>query len=65
MYNKNKCTTVELHWLEDCMARLPHVLESLTKKTIAADVIVFEIISGDFLFILIMVCCVYSLESPR
>ena len=30
----------------------------------AADLIVVGIISGDFLFTLIMVCCVYSLESP-
>ena len=32
---------------------------------IAADKIVFGMISGDFLFLLQMVCCMYSLESPR
>ena len=49
------------------MARLPRLLriESLTKNPIAADIIVFGMISGDFLSILIMVCCVYSLEFPR
>ena len=43
------------------------VLESLTKKkkNIAADVIVFEIMSGVFLFYIRLVCCVYSLESPQ
>ena len=42
------------------------ILKPLTKKNpTAADIIVFGIISGDFLFIFVMVCCVYSLESPR
>ena len=35
------------------------------KKTIAADITVFDIISGDFLFLFKMVYCVYSLESMR
>ena len=38
------------------------ILESLTKNSIAANIIVFGIILGDF--ILIMVFCLSSLESP-
>ena len=41
------------------------LLESLTNSPIAADIIVFGIISGNFLFILIMVCCAFSLELPH
>ena len=61
--------TVELQWLEH--RRIVYhgcfelVLESLGKNSIAADIIIFGIIQGDFLFILIMVSFVYSLESPR
>ena len=43
-------------------------LESLGKNPVAADIIICRIIWDGFLFffyILIMVCCVYSLESPR
>ena len=49
------------------MARLPRLfrLESLGKKSIAAGIIIFGIILGNFLIILIMVCCVFSLELPR
>ena len=64
--------TVEFQWLKHSWlvyyGHLELILESLTKKKknpIAADIIVFGIILGDFLFILIMVCCVYSLELPR
>ena len=41
------------------------VLESVTKNPIAADIIIYGIISGDFLDYIKMVCCVYSLELPR
>ena len=42
------------------------VLESLTKTNpIAEATIVFGTISSDLLFIWILVCCIYSLESPR
>ena len=49
------------------MARLYHgcfelILESLGKKPIAADFGYFRVF---FLFILKMVYCVHSLESPR
>ena len=51
------------------MPRLPGyfelVLWSLTKNLIAADIIIFWIISDDFYLIAIMVCCGYSLESPE
>ena len=59
--------TVDGQWLEDWWldyhGYFELVLEYLTKSH-SADIIVFGIISGDFLFILIMVCCVISLESP-
>ena len=35
------------------------------KNPIAADIIIFGIIMGDFLFYIDMVCGVCSLESPR
>ena len=42
------------------------VLEFLTKKNpIAANAILFGIISGDFLLYFDKVCCMYSLESPH
>ena len=34
------------------------------KNPIAADIIVFGIIFGDFLFYIDLVCCVYSLKLP-
>ena len=65
----SKLITEELQWLEHWWL-INHgyfelVFKSLTKNPIAADIIIFGKISGDFLFILIMVCCVYSLESPQ
>ena len=53
------------------MTRLPRLFRTLSlvpnKNNIAADIIVFWDILGDYPFtcILIMVYCVYSLESPR
>ena len=51
------------------MARLPRLFRTRylvpNKNIIAADIVVFLDISGDFLFISIMVCCMYSLELPR
>ena len=55
------------------MARIPRLfwtlsnsfLSPLQKNPIAADIIVLWIIWDGFLFILILVCCVYSIESPR
>ena len=49
------------------MARLPRPFRTRSrvpneKNHIAADINVFGILSGDFLFLLIMVSCVYSLE---
>ena len=35
------------------------------KNPIAANIIIFGIILGDFLFYIDKVCYVYSLESPR
>ena len=47
------------------MARLPQLFRALSrvprKNTLDADIIIFEIIYGDFLM-LIMVCCVYSVK---
>ena len=40
------------------------VLECLTKNLTAADIIVSGILSGDFLFYIDKVCCMYSLELP-
>ena len=41
------------------------LMSSLEKNPIVAYIIVFWIISGDFLFYIDKVCCAYSLESPR
>ena len=50
----------------DCLPRhFELALESLTNNPNVADIIVFMIISSDFLFDIDKVCCVYSLESPR
>ena len=73
VYRRRKTTIQQqqqhLQWLEHGWlfnhGYFKLVLESLTKKhTIAADIIVFGIISGELLFMLIIVCCEYSLESP-
>ena len=62
-----KTNTVELQWLEHRWliyhGYFELALESLGKNHKAADMIIFGIIYGDFLFILIMVCCMYYLES--
>ena len=54
------------------VARLPRLFQTCScvpnqEHPIAADIIVFGIISSIFfmILILIMVCCVYSLESPH
>ena len=52
------------------MAGLPWLFRTrswVPKKNnpIAADIIVFAIISGDFLFYIDKVYCVHSLESPQ
>ena len=55
--------TVELQWLEHRWlvyhGYFELILKSPGKNPLAADIIIFSF------FILIMVCCVYSLESPR
>ena len=59
--------TVELHWLEHWwlvyQGYFEHILESLTKKYHSCKHYCIWDISGDFLFILQMVGCVYSVES--
>ena len=51
------------------MARLPRLFRTRSRvpkiNAKVADIIVFGIHSDDFLFILIMVYCLYSLESPH
>ena len=51
-------------WLvTSAISNLSH--EFLRKNDIVAYILVFGIISGDFLFYIDKVCCAYSLESPR
>ena len=68
-FNRKNTNTVELQWLEHRWlvyhGYFELNIESLGKISIAADTIIFGIILGNFLFILKMVCFVYSLESPR
>ena len=49
------------------MARLPWLLESLGKHPIAADIIIFGIIQGDFLFYIDngMLCVLIRIASMR
>ena len=69
-FEKTAVHTVELQWLEHRWlvyhGYFEHVLESLTEqKYLSCSFYCVWDISGDFLYILKMVCCVYSLESPR
>ena len=61
--------TVELQWLKhrwlDYHGCFELILEALEKNQTAAEFIIFGTIQDDFLFTLIMVCCVYSIESPH
>ena len=50
------------------MARLPWLFQSLQEKNlIAADISIFEIIEGDFLFYIdnVMLCVVYRIALMR
>ena len=62
MYNhkKKKKKTVELQWLEHWW----FVYHGCFELVLESLIVIWDI-SGDFLFILIVECCVYSLESPR
>ena len=49
------------------MARTLMAVSNSFLGPVAADIIIFSIIWDDNLdnFVLLMICCVYSLESPR
>ena len=66
LFESGMAYTVELQWLEHCWlvyhGCFELVLESLGKNRLVADLGLFSVI---FFFILKMVYCMYSLESPQ